>query len=130
MSDVHEQDAALKLLAFGPLSIAAVMLPGPIELPSNPCRLRSMKSPADSGSLLLSFDQIGVYVSAGSACSAGDDKVSHVLQAIGVDSERYGTIRFSFGRETTKEDIDYLFEHLPKVLANLRSEDDEHRRSA
>jgi cysteine desulfurase len=84
----------------------------------------------DSGSLLLSFDQIGVYVSAGSACSAGDDKISHVLEAIGVDSERYGTIRFSFGRETTKEDIDYLFEHLPKILDHLRSEAGDARKSA
>jgi cysteine desulfurase len=84
----------------------------------------------DSGSLLLSFDQIGVYVSAGSACSAGDDKVSHVLEAIGVDSTRYGTIRFSFGRNTTKEDIDYLFEHLPKILDHLRAADVEERKSA
>ena len=84
----------------------------------------------DSGSLLLSFDQIGVYVSAGSACSAGDDKVSHVLQAIGVDSSRYGTIRFSFGRDTTKEDIDYLFEHLPKILDHFRAADVDARKSA
>jgi cysteine desulfurase len=84
----------------------------------------------DSGSLLLSFDQIGVYVSAGSACSAGDDKVSHVLEAIGADSQRYGTIRFSFGRETTKEDIDYLFEHLPKILDSLRADEGEARISA
>jgi cysteine desulfurase len=84
----------------------------------------------DSGSMLLSFDQIGIYVSAGSACSAGDDKVSHVLEAIGVDSNRYGTIRFSLGRETTKEDIDYLFEHLPKILAHLRATDIDERKSA
>lgn len=84
----------------------------------------------DSGSLLLSLDQIGVYVSSGSACSAGDEAISHVLEAIGVDSGHYGTIRFSFGHDTTKEDIDYLFEHLPTVLANLRGGDAEHRRSA
>jgi cysteine desulfurase len=84
----------------------------------------------DSGSLLLSFDQIGIYVSAGSACGAGDDKVSHVLEAIGVDSGRYGTIRFSFGRDTTKEDIDYLFTHLPKILDHLRASDVDSRKSA
>ena len=84
----------------------------------------------DSGSLLLSFDQIGIYVSAGSACSAGDDKVSHVLEAIGVNSEKYGTIRFSFGRETTKEDVDYLFEHLPKILQSLRENESDARKSA
>jgi cysteine desulfurase len=84
----------------------------------------------DSGSLLLSLDQIGVYVSSGSACSAGDDKASHVLEAIGVDSNAYGTLRFSFCHDTTKEDVDYLFEHLPKILESLRSENDERRRSA
>ena len=84
----------------------------------------------DSGSLLLSFDQIGVYVSSGSACSAGDDEISHVLEAIGVDNDRYGTIRFSFCHDTTKEDIDYLFEHLPKILTQLRTEEGEVRHSA
>ena len=75
----------------------------------------------DSGSILLSLNQIGVFVSAGSACSAGNDKHSHVLDAIGVDVSKYGTVRFSFGKTTTTEDIDYLFEHLPAVLAGLAS---------
>lgn len=73
----------------------------------------------DSGSVLLSLNQIGVYVSAGSACSAGSDKISHVLEAIGANSDNYGTIRFSFGKLTTKEDIDYLFSHLPDILKIL-----------
>jgi cysteine desulfurase len=73
----------------------------------------------DSGSLLLSFNQIGISVSAGSACSAGEDKASHVLDAIQLDSNRYGTIRFSFNRTTAVEDIDYLFEYLPEILSHL-----------
>ena len=84
----------------------------------------------DSGSLLLSLDQIGVYVSSGSACSAGDDEVSHVLEAIGVDSDHYGTLRFSFCHDSTKEHIDYLFEHLPRILAGLRNEEHDQRKSA
>lgn len=84
----------------------------------------------DSGSMLLSLDQIGVYVSAGSACSAGDDEVSHVLEAIGADNDHYGTLRFSFCHDTTKEDIDYLFEHLPKILTQLATQEDEARESA
>jgi cysteine desulfurase len=84
----------------------------------------------DSGSLLLSLDQIGVYVSSGSACSAGDDEVSHVLEAIGVDSDRYGTLRFSLCHDTTKEDIDYLFTHLPTILSNLRDDEGGERKSA
>ncbi|MBN2013285.1 TusE/DsrC/DsvC family sulfur relay protein [candidate division KSB1 bacterium] len=74
----------------------------------------------DSGALLLSLNQIGVYVSAGSACSAGSREHSHVLRAIGVDTERYGTIRFSFGMRTTKEDLDYVLKYLPVILQQLK----------
>ncbi|MEN8144771.1 MAG: aminotransferase class V-fold PLP-dependent enzyme [Gemmatimonadota bacterium] len=76
----------------------------------------------DAGSLLLSLNQIGIAVSAGSACSAGDDKVSHVLQAIGAANDLYGTVRFSFGKRTTEDDLDYLFEHLPRILDRLADE--------
>ena len=75
----------------------------------------------DSGSLLLSLNQIGIFVSAGSACSAGNNSSSHVLEAIGVDASDYGTVRFSFGKETTTGNIDYLFEHLPAILKGLGS---------
>lgn len=75
----------------------------------------------DSGSILLSLNQIGIFVSAGSACSAGNDKHSHVLDAIGVDVSKYGTVRFSFGKSTSTDDIEYLFEHLPAVLKGLDS---------
>lgn len=84
----------------------------------------------DSGSLLLSFNQIGVSVSAGSACSAGDEKISHVIQAIGTDADRFGTIRFSFGTQNTVEEIDYLFEHIPAILSQLRENEIEQRRIA
>lgn len=77
----------------------------------------------DSGSVLLSLNLIGVYVSSGSACSAGSVEASHVLKALGVDTARYGTVRFSFGRRTTKDDLDYLFQYLPEVLDTLREEE-------
>jgi cysteine desulfurase len=73
----------------------------------------------DSGSLLLSLNQIGIYVSAGSACSAGSREVSHVIKALGVDTDHYGVIRFSFGLQTAKDDLDYLFEYLPEILKQL-----------
>jgi cysteine desulfurase len=80
----------------------------------------------DSGSMLLSFDQIGVYVSAGSACSAGDDRLSHVLEAIGAD-RKYGAIRFSFGLETTTADLDYVFRFLRQILDQLKEIEPEER---
>ncbi|HEX2982249.1 MAG TPA: aminotransferase class V-fold PLP-dependent enzyme [Ignavibacteriales bacterium] len=76
----------------------------------------------DSGSLLLSLNQIGVYVSAGSACSAGSLEASHVIKALGVDTNKYGIIRFSFGINTAKEDLDYLFKYLPSILEILRND--------
>jgi len=74
----------------------------------------------DSGSLLLSLNQAGIYVSSGSACSSGSTEASHVLREIGTDTENYGVIRFSFGLLTTKEDIDYLLKYLPAILENLK----------
>jgi cysteine desulfurase len=74
----------------------------------------------DSGALLISLNQIGIYVSGGSACGAGSKEASPVIKAIGVDTEKYGTIRFSFGLYTTKEDIDYLFTYLPEIIEQLR----------
>ena len=75
----------------------------------------------DSGALLISLNQIGVYVSGGSACGAGSKEASPVIKAIGVDTETYGTLRFSFGLYTTKEDIDYLFAYLPEIIEQLRN---------
>ncbi|GAX62677.1 cysteine desulfurase [Candidatus Scalindua japonica] len=76
----------------------------------------------DSGSLLLSLNQIGVYVSSGSACSAGSTDASYTIKALGVDTDRYGIIRFSFGLSSTKEDVEYMFEYLPSILKQLKAE--------
>lgn len=74
----------------------------------------------DSGSLLLSFNQIGVAVSVGSACHAGSNEASHVIRALGVNTKRYGIVRFGLGLNTTKEDLDYMLHYLPKILHELR----------
>lgn len=74
----------------------------------------------DSGALLISLNQIGIYVSGGSACGAGSKEASPVIKAIGVDTHKYGTVRFSFGLQTQKEDIDYLFRYLPEIINQIR----------
>lgn len=76
----------------------------------------------DSGSLLLSLNQIGVYVSSGSACSAGSKDASYTIKALGVDTDHYGIIRFNFGLPNTKEDVGYLFKYLPSILKQLKTE--------
>ena len=70
----------------------------------------------DSLEILLKLDEYGICASSGSACSTGEDKPSHVLTAIGLSPEEaFSTIRFSLGKENTKEEIDYVVEVLYKL---------------
>jgi len=72
-------------------------------------------------SILLLLDSFGIAVSTGSACSSKSLEPSHVLSAIGVpDTMIHGTIRFTVGDFTTKDDIDYTVECLEKVVSRLR----------
>jgi len=77
---------------------------------------------ADAEALLMHLDLAGICCSAGSACSTGSTSISHVLGAIGTPRERAtGTIRFSFDKLTSREDLDYVLEKLPKIVAKVRS---------
>ncbi len=70
----------------------------------------------------LKLDYAGIAVSTGSACSSGTLDPSHVITAMHVgEDEAHSTIRFSLGRETVKEDIDYTVEELKKTIVTLRS---------
>jgi len=73
-------------------------------------------------SVLMMLDFAGIAVSTGSACSSGSLERSHVLKGMGVpDQHNQGSIRFSLGRNTTKEDIDYTVAELVKIIKKLRS---------
>lgn len=73
----------------------------------------------DSLELLLKLDEYGICASAGSACSTGESKPSHVLTAIGLNSEEaFSTLRFSLGKENTKGEIDYIVKILSKFEKN------------
>lgn len=72
-------------------------------------------------SILLMLDDLGICASSGSACTSGSLEPSHVLRAMGVPhSLAHGSIRFSLSRYTTEEEIDYVLEHMPKVINRLR----------
>ncbi|MBU1129911.1 cysteine desulfurase [Patescibacteria group bacterium] len=73
-------------------------------------------------SILLKLDQLEIAVSTGSACSSNNLKPSHVLLACGLKApQTHGSIRVSFGRWTTKKEINYLIKVLPKIIKHLRS---------
>ena len=76
---------------------------------------------AEGEAILLYLDAEGIAVSTGSACSSGSLDPSHVLCAIGLPAEgAHGSIRFSLGRENTKEEIDYVLEKLPPIIKKIR----------
>jgi cysteine desulfurase len=71
--------------------------------------------------LLINLDMQGVAVSTGSACSSGSLEPSPVIRAIGRNDElARGAIRFSFGKDNTSEEVDYVLEVLPRAVDNLR----------
>lgn len=73
-------------------------------------------------SILFSLDLAGIAVSSGSACSSGSLEPSHVLLALGLPEElAHGSIRFSFGKHNTAEEIDYAVEELKKAVERLRA---------
>jgi len=72
--------------------------------------------------ILLYLDLEGIAVSTGSACASGSLDPSHVLLATGIDAElAHGSIRFSMGRETTAQEVEYLLEVLPRTIAQIRN---------
>jgi cysteine desulfurase len=71
--------------------------------------------------LLISLDLQGVAVSTGSACSSGTLEPSPVIRALGRNDElARGAIRFSFGKDNTEEDLDYVLDVLVQVVERLR----------
>ncbi len=73
-------------------------------------------------SLLFSLDLAGIAVSSGSACSSGSLEPSHVLLATGLpEGLAHGSIRFSFGKENTAEEVDFAVDKLKEIVVRLRA---------
>lgn len=71
--------------------------------------------------LLLDLDLDGIYASTGSACASGATEPSHVLLAIGLQSElAHGSLRLTIGVGTTEEDIDYVAKKLSSIVERIR----------
>ncbi|MFA5633537.1 MAG: cysteine desulfurase NifS [Candidatus Dojkabacteria bacterium] len=72
-------------------------------------------------SILLMLNQLGIAASSGSACTSGSLEPSHVLLAIGLPHEiAHGSLRLSFSKDNTEEEIEYLLKVLPDIVEKLR----------
>ena len=73
-------------------------------------------------SILLLLDAKGICASSGSACTSGSLDPSHVLLAIGRPHEvAHGSLRLSLCEWNTEEEVDYMLQVIPEVVAYLRS---------
>jgi cysteine desulfurase len=78
---------------------------------------KPVRSAIDPDTLLIKLDMQGIAVSSGSACTSGSIKPSHVLKAIGYDDETAkSSLRISFGRENTEEEVEHFIEALKKIV--------------
>jgi cysteine desulfurase len=72
-------------------------------------------------SMVIALDLKGLAVSTGAACSSGAIEPSHVLIAMGLrKDEARASIRFSLGKQTTEEDIDFALSLVPETVTRLR----------
>lgn len=71
--------------------------------------------------MVIALDLKGVSVSTGAACSSGAIEPSHVLTAMGLSGEEArASIRFSLGKQTKGEDIEFVADRVPEVVSRLR----------
>ena len=76
----------------------------------------------DNAAFLYNMDLHGVAVAAGSACASASVKPSHVLTAMGLsEKDARSSVRFSFGRDNTEEEILYGAELAAQIVGKLRS---------
>jgi cysteine desulfurase len=85
----------------------------------------------DGEAIVIALDLKGLAVSTGAACSSGAVEPSHVLLAMGLRPDRArASVRFSLGRQTTADDIDFALALVPETIARLRELSPVYRRAA
>jgi cysteine desulfurase len=87
------------------------------DLEQSSCTILNVLLPVKNELLLFSLDLHGIAVSGGSACQSGSNKGSHVLnELLAEKDEELTSIRFSFSRNTTKDELDYTLKKLKELL--------------
>ena len=77
---------------------------------------------ANGDAILARLDDLGIYVSTGSACNSAAHETSPVLQAMNVPyANAMGSIRFSLGRFNTEEEVETVLDVFPPIISELRS---------
>ena len=126
IAEKEKKEAFLRVTKLREKLIAGVLDISEVTLTGHPTRrLPEIASfvvkGAEGESLVLLLDNEGIASSTGSACTSGTFSPSHVLLAMGYKPEdAHGSLRFSLGKETDEEDINYVLEVFPKIVEKLR----------
>ena len=119
-TDEHILNLKIHLMDFIKDNIPDVLINSPLESTVSNILNVSFKG-IEGESLMLLLNQKEIYVSAGSACNSGSLEPSHVLKDIGVpDDYIYGTVRFSFSKFNTLEEIIEVEKVLKETIEKLR----------
>lgn len=87
------------------------------EINQSSYTILNVRFPLENDMMLFGLDMLGIAVSGGSACQSGSNKGSHVLQQILQENDIDNTsIRFSFSKFNTKEEIDFTLKELRKIV--------------
>ncbi len=116
----HAQNLRDKLITDLEKSIPDIIINGDRQnrLPNN---VNVTIKYVEGESLLLSLDMQGLAVSTGSACSSGSLEPSHVILALGVPKEfSHGSLRFTFGKDNSADDVLAVLKILPPIVTRLR----------
>ena len=125
-STVHDENTRVRALRDRLENAVLTQIPNTIRNGSRDARLPNTFNVCfefvEAEAILLKLDLLGICASSGSACTTGSLDPSHVLTAMGVSPMRArGSVRFSLGIYNTEQEIDYLLQHLPKIISDLRA---------
>ena len=119
--DEYVLNLKIHLMDFITNNIPNVMINSPLETTVSNILNVSFKG-IEGESLMLMLDRAGICVSSGSACNSGSLEPSHVLKDLGVpDDYIYGTVRFSFNKFNTLDEIIETEKVLKEIIEKLRS---------
>jgi cysteine desulfurase len=119
----HSAEMRDRLLYGLPERIPDTIITGPTDPASRlsnnfSCCFRNV----EGESVLLALDMADIAASSGSACTTGALEPSHVLTAMGIDSDlAHASLRLTVGKDTTEADIDRVLETLPNIVSRLRN---------
>ena len=121
-TDEYVLNLKIHLMDFITNNIPNVMINSPLETTVSNILNVSFKG-IEGESLMLMLDRAGICVSSGSACNSGSLEPSHVLKSMGVpDDYIYGTVRFSFSKFNTLDEIIETEKVLKETVEKLRGE--------